>query len=62
MQVVYQVCCGLDIHKKTVVACVNTEEGKEIRIFGTMAKDLLKLADWLLECGMSHVAMESTSS
>ena len=61
MRVVYQCCCGLDIHKKTVVACVITEEGKEIQTFGTITKDLLKLADWLLECGVSHVAMESTS-
>jgi hypothetical protein len=49
MQVVHQHCAGLDVHKKTVVACVITpkEKGrweKEIRTFSTMTKDLLNLA------------------
>ena len=60
MQVVYERCCGLDVHKKTVVACVITADGKEIRRFGTMTKDLLRLADWLAEQQVTHVAMEST--
>jgi transposase len=50
----------LDVHKKEVVACVITPEGKEIRTFSTMTNDLLKLADWLSERGVTHVAMEST--
>ena len=65
MDVIYPQCCGLDVHKKTVVACrITTTEGaepvKEIRTFGTMTADLLALADWLQEGGCTHVAMEST--
>jgi transposase len=50
----------LDVHKKTVVACVLTPEGRETRTFGTMTADLLTLVDWLLEKGVTAVAMEST--
>ena len=60
MRVVYERCCGLDVHKKTVVACVLTPEGQESRTFGTMTGELLQLADWLLERRVTHVAMEST--
>jgi transposase len=60
MEVTYERCAGLDIHKKTVVACVVTPEGQETRTFGTMTRDLLALADWLLEHQVTHVAMEST--
>jgi transposase len=65
MDVVYTHCCGLDVHKKTVAACLITstagaEPVKEIRTFGTMTTDLLALADWLQEAGCTHVAMEST--
>jgi len=60
MEVVNPRCCGLDVHKKTVVACVITPERKEIKTFSTMTKDLLKLKEWLAECKVSHVAMEST--
>jgi transposase len=60
MQVVYERCAGLDVHKKTVVACVLTPEGRETRTFSTMTAELLALSDWLLACGCTHVAMEST--
>jgi transposase len=60
MQVMYERCAGLDVHKKTVVACVLTPEGQEIRTFGTMTAELLALADWLLACGCTHAAIEST--
>lgn len=65
MQVVYERSAGLDVHKKTVVACRIlarvTEEGQvEIRTFGTMTAELLRLADWLRAAGVTHVAMEST--
>jgi transposase len=65
MEVVYPRCCGLDIHKKLVVACLITpgDDGaprKEVRTFGTMTDDLLVLADWLVDAGCTHVAMEST--
>ena len=52
-------CCGLDVHKKSVVACVMTLEAQETRTIGTMTNDLLALADWLKEQAVSHVAMES---
>ena len=65
MDVMYSCCCGLDVHKKTVVACLITsaegpEPVKEIRTFRTMTADLLALADWLQQAGCTHVAMEST--
>jgi transposase len=60
MKVLYDRCCGLDIHKRSVVACVLTPSGKEVRTFGTMTKDLLDLSDWLTEQGCTHVAMEAT--
>jgi transposase len=60
MQVMYERCAGLDVHKKTVVACVVTPEGQETRTFSTMSIDLLGLSDWLLACSCTHVAMEST--
>jgi transposase len=65
MDVVYIRCCGLDVHKESVVACriVPGPPGewvKEVRRFSTMSRDLLALADWLTEGGVTHVAMEST--
>jgi len=65
MQVVYERCCGIDVHKQTVVACVivpgpDGQPLKETRTFGTMTADLEALADWLTGLGVSHVAMEST--
>src|SRR5215210_2245179 len=65
MDVVYTHCCGLDIHKRTVVACLIVpgaprQPDKQIRTFGTMTADLLALADWLAAAGCTHVAMEST--
>ena len=65
MDVVYPRCCGLDIHKETVVACLMTREVgqppvKTIRTFGTMTVALLALADWPHAAGCTHVAMEST--
>jgi transposase len=65
MEVVYPCCCGLDVHKKSITACVLWAEakgksGKEKRSFATFTHDLLRLADWLQECGVTHVAMEST--
>lgn len=65
MQVVYERCCGLDVHKGTVVACaLVSEEGKglfrEVRTFGSMTGDLQDLGDWLAGLGITHVVMEST--
>jgi transposase len=64
MQVVYHRCCGLDIHKKLIVACllIWTSQGvqKEIRTFSTMVEDLFRLRDWLKANDCQMVAMEST--
>src|SRR5438132_307533 len=60
MQAVHERCAGLDIHKKTVVACVLTGSGRSIRTYGTMTRQLEALADWLAAEQVSHVAMEST--
>ena len=60
MQVVHQRCAGLDVHQKTVKACVITPEGRETRTYGTMTADVLEAIDWLLAKGVTHVAMEST--
>jgi transposase len=49
MDVVYERCCGLDVHKKMVVACVLTPEGKEIRTFSTMTEDLLEMVERFAE-------------
>jgi transposase len=65
VEVVYARCCGIDVHKATVVACLITpgaagQPQKEVRTFGTMTDDLLALGDWLTEAGCTDVAMEST--
>jgi transposase len=65
MDALYERCCGLDIHKKTVVACLIVPDAgrhvrKQVRTFGTMTADLLALADWLATGKVTHVAMEST--
>ena len=65
MDLIHPCCAGLDVHKKTVVACVRrvASDGRvdrHVRTFGTMTADLLALADWLEAEGVRHVAMEST--
>lgn len=65
MDAVLERCAGLDVHQETVVACVlhgslNEKPIKEIKTFSTNTKELLLLADWLIECQVTHVAMEST--
>jgi len=60
MEVFYACCCGLDVHAKTVVACLVTNGRKETRTFATMTEDLLQLGDWLHSVGCTHVAIEST--
>jgi transposase len=65
VQLLYSHCAGLDVHKKTVVACcrISQPDGTEtthLRTFSTMTVGLLALVDWLLGLGITHVAMEST--
>src|SRR5688500_578863 len=65
MRVEYERCCGLDVHKETVVACVivpdaSSKVQKEIRTFRTLTEELHSLGAWLQAKGVTHVAMEST--
>jgi transposase len=65
MQRVIERGCGLDVHKKSIAACVripdaDEERRQEVRTFGTTAAELLALRDWLDAHGVTHVAMEST--
>jgi len=65
MKAMYQCCCGLDVHKKQVVACLKKvqpsgEIHQEVRRYPTMTGDLRQMSEWLREQGCTHVAMEST--
>jgi transposase len=66
MDTLYPRCAGIDVHKANVVVCVRCcgrrgqKVSEEVRTFSTMTRDLLALADWLAEQGVTHVAMEST--
>jgi transposase len=64
MKTLYSRCAGLDVHKKTVVACVRLQEGKtakhEVRSFATTTGSLIELWEWLEQCSCTHVAMEAT--
>lgn len=65
MEVIYKRCAGLDVHKKAITACrvhtkSNGRKEQETVTFGTTTAELLRLLEWLLEWGCTHVAMEST--
>lgn len=60
MKKIYDNCCGIDVHKKLMVACFIHGRKQEIREFGATTKELLALAEWLLLGGCQMVAMEST--
>jgi transposase len=65
MDILHPACAGLDVHKDTVVVCVRRVNAKgkarrQTRTFGTMTAELLELADWLADEGVTHLAMEST--
>ena len=64
MEVLYQRCCGLDVHKETVVACLRIVSGgevvREVRTFETTTARLMALSEWLAENDCTHVAMEAT--
>ena len=61
----YAVCCGFDVHKGSVTACLRSpgdgpQRRQEVRTFGTTTRELLRLPDWLTAAACTHVAMEST--
>src|SRR5437667_12820151 len=65
MDTIFENVAGLDVHQKTIVACVRLSQPQggiveQVRTFGTMTGDLLDLSDWLENAGVTHVAMEST--
>jgi transposase len=65
MDIVFERCAGIDVHKRTVVVCRLTRDTQgarlaETRTFGTTTDELLQLADWLAEGGCTHVGLEST--
>jgi hypothetical protein len=65
MQIVHERWCGLDVHKKTVVACIlitlaNGEVQRHTRTFSTMTAGVLALSDWLESLAVTVIAMEST--
>ena len=60
MEVVYRCCCGIDVHKKVIVACLINGGEQELREFGTTTSEIKTLANWLTESGCEMIAMEST--
>ena len=65
MSQAYRRCCGLDIHKETVVACIVPDDGEHDeqarrKVFATFTRDLVRLRCWLKQCRVTEVAMEST--
>jgi transposase len=64
MEVLYPRCCGLDVHKETVVAClrlvIDGKVVKELRTFSTTTASLMGLSAWLSENQCTHIAMEAT--
>jgi hypothetical protein len=66
MDLLHRRCCGLDVHKETVVACLRlVSEGKvttEVQTFQTTTADLLRMSKWLVENDCTHVAMQQAST
>ena len=60
MEAVYRCCCGIDVHKKLIVACLKNGVRQELREFGTMTSEIKELAGWLKEADCEIAAMEST--
>lgn len=58
MKKVYDNCCGIDVHKKLIVACFVHGRKQEVREFGATTRELLLLADWLLQGDCQMAAME----
>jgi transposase len=62
MEVVYERCCGVDVHKKMLAVCLKTGKEQTQRQFGATTKELRDMADWLIGAGCQMVAMESTGN
>lgn len=62
MEVCYERCCGIDVHKKVIVCCLRIGSKRETKSFGTSTEDIRSMAEWLLENRCEKTAMESTGS
>jgi len=62
MKALYERCCGIDVHKRIVVACLKCGKKQEIREFGTTTEELRSLTEWLSDSKCQMIAMESTGS
>lgn len=62
MDTVYARCCGIDVHKKSIVACFKAGKQQDIKEFGSTTEDLRTMTQWLLSLQCQMVAMESTAS
>lgn len=65
MEAMYECVCGMDVHSGSIQACVRRVRtarriNQDVRSFGTLTRDILALADWLVTEGGTHVTMEST--
>ena len=61
IDIVYTICCGIDVHKKKLVACMRRGRKEEVREFGATTKEIKEMAKWIKENECEMVAMESTS-
>ncbi len=62
MDRLYDICGGIDVHKKLIVACLKNGNKQDVREFGATTRELLELVNWLKDGGCEMVAMESTAS
>jgi len=63
MEVIYKSCCGIDVHKNKIVACLKIKGKKnEIKEFRGQTEDIKNMANWLIENNCEKIAMESTAS
>ena len=64
MEMLYPRCCGIDVHKESLVVCLRLQDGRraqtQVQSFGTTTAEILRLHAWLSEAACTHVAMEST--
>ena len=65
LKIVYPICCGVDVHKRFIIATIATTNDENItsyltKRFDTYTEDLVAFKDWLLEHNCKDVCMEST--
>ena len=60
MEVVYRCCCGIDVHKSLIVACLRRGGKQELREFGTMTCEIKALGSWLAAVSYSPLSLAAT--